>query len=781
MVLSWDAEVGASSYTVAEGQGTVCSTASTSCTVQGLTNGTSYDFTVRAVGAGKASAPSAPVTATPESAPATPTNVLVSPGASQVALAWTAPSVAPSQQPLTYNIYESAGSSYVVAATGVTGPSYTVGGLAPGTTYGFEVSAVDSYGQISPPSPAVYATPSAYAAQVVSAGPVAYLQMDEPAGTATLTDLSGSGHNGQVAAGTSLGAPSGPASVSSTSAAFKTTSGGVNLAGSASMNEYPLTVQAWVDLPSSLPLGNAGLVNKYAASSLDGWQVFEDPQGEPCAYYFASASAYIGDSGSGICSPVALNGTGWAMVSLVVSPTGATLYVDGTAEATAGWTGTPGAPTTSQPVQLGVYPASTVPFSTADIAQVALYPSALGSSQVQAQYAAAQGIGAPTAYVGDSQGYDATLTPPTATAFTDNVTLPSDSYATAITPDGRYGYVVNGDKIYKFSTATRTLVGQPVAVGSWPQGIALTPDGKQLFVADYGSSDVYVIGTTTGAETVVPLPVGTKPTQVVVTPDGKDAYFSDTGPGSSPGYVSEVSTATDAVVATVQVQDGPGGIAVSPDGKTLYVANFDSGTISVIDTATNTVVSTINAPGGDEPWGLAVSPAGDRLYVTEANASSVSVIDTSTDTITGTIDLGPDTWPLGLAVTKDGKYLDVANDWKPVSVITISTATGTVVSTAEGAPGTSPDINFVTISGPPAAPAGLSATVGNSQVQIDWDSVYGATAYELYEDGQLVYSGAATDDIISGLAGGTSYSFYVVATGPSGVSVPSPSISVAPA
>jgi YVTN family beta-propeller protein len=47
-------------------------------------------------------------------------------------------------------------------------------------------------------------------------------------------------------------------------------------------------------------------------------------------------------------------------------------------------------------------------------------------------------------------------------------------------------------------------------------------------------------------------------------------------------------------------------VAITPDGAFAYVANKDSNTVSVIDTATNTVVATV--PVGSAPIGVAITP-----------------------------------------------------------------------------------------------------------------------------------------------------------------------------
>ena len=57
----------------------------------------------------------------------------------------------------------------------------------------------------------------------------------------------------------------------------------------------------------------------------------------------------------------------------------------------------------------------------------------------------------------------------------------------------------------------------------------------------------------------------------------------------------------------------PDGVAVTPDGTKVYVTNYGSNTVSVIDTATNTVTATVTV--GTNPRGVAVSPDGKKVYV----------------------------------------------------------------------------------------------------------------------------------------------------------------------
>jgi YVTN family beta-propeller protein len=79
------------------------------------------------------------------------------------------------------------------------------------------------------------------------------------------------------------------------------------------------------------------------------------------------------------------------------------------------------------------------------------------------------------------------------------------------------------------------------------------------------------------------------------------------------------------VSATITVGDGPEGVAITPDGTKAYVTNCDDDTVSVIDTATNSVVgSPIRV--GDGPEGVAITPDGTKAYVTNCDDDTVSVI-----------------------------------------------------------------------------------------------------------------------------------------------------------
>lgn len=110
----------------------------------------------------------------------------------------------------------------------------------------------------------------------------------------------------------------------------------------------------------------------------------------------------------------------------------------------------------------------------------------------------------------------------------------------------------------------------------------------------------------------------------------------------------------------------PSGVAASPDGRTLYVTNHLSDTISVIDVQGWQVVSTVQQINPttrlsrlDEPCGVAFSPTEERAFVTLSQPNRLAVIDTSTHSVERMIDIGGED-PRAVAVSADGQKVFVA-------------------------------------------------------------------------------------------------------------------------
>jgi len=198
------------------------------------------------------------------------------------------------------------------------------------------------------------------------------------------------------------------------------------------------------------------------------------------------------------------------------------------------------------------------------------------------------------------------------------------------------------------------------------------------YVANFFDNTVSVIDLSTNTVTAT-IPVGQEPGAVAFLPDGSRAYVINR---SSFGFgtYTVIDTASSTVLATVDVPNvmAPMFSAVAPDGKTLYIPSFETQSVAVIDTATNTLRAMIPIPV-EGPTGTAVTPDGSRLYVC-ANSGSVVVFDTATNAQIGDpIPITVGGAFLNLKVTPDGKDVYVSAGFGTV-VSRIDTATNTALS-----------------------------------------------------------------------------------------------------
>jgi uncharacterized repeat protein (TIGR01451 family) len=251
------------------------------------------------------------------------------------------------------------------------------------------------------------------------------------------------------------------------------------------------------------------------------------------------------------------------------------------------------------------------------------------------------------------------------------------------------------------SGALRPLTPPTVASGAFPTSAAVSPQGNSLYVVDVGSvsqavNEVsqYSISPATGKLTPkspATVQTGGGPIWIAVTPDGKSAYVADFGADAISQY--SISPATGKLTpkspATVATPGSPGAIAVAPDGKNAYEINFSKNSVSQyrISPATGALssrpVSTVAAGRGLES--VTIAPGGKSAYVTDALDDTISQYRISPATGKLTPD-SPATvtaagGPHDIAITPDGKnaYVVAVRD-DTISQYAISPATGALSS-----------------------------------------------------------------------------------------------------
>ena len=183
-----------------------------------------------------------------------------------------------------------------------------------------------------------------------------------------------------------------------------------------------------------------------------------------------------------------------------------------------------------------------------------------------------------------------------------------------ISRDGRTlwtaNHSTNNVSVIDLGAPTPSVV-KTIAVGTQPLGMALTPDGTRLYVANGASCTISVINTIT--ETVTGAPIALPAGACSASPQG---YLGD-----------------------------PGRLVMSPDGATLYAASVDKQVVTPVSAATNTAGTPISftgvtTPRGQpfEPGALAMTPDGARLLVADANGApsfgnSVQIVATPANTL----------------------------------------------------------------------------------------------------------------------------------------------------
>jgi YVTN family beta-propeller protein len=296
--------------------------------------------------------------------------------------------------------------------------------------------------------------------------------------------------------------------------------------------------------------------------------------------------------------------------------------------------------------------------------------------------------------------------------------VPNSFYGLAWAPDGKHFYVSGGvsDAVFAFGangplfvasgtialnhpslaanlTGSGALLAPFLANGlgflahSATSGLAPTPDGKMLVVANVYNDSISVIDTASGAvmweydlrpynntPALSGMPGGEAPYDVAIAPNGQG------------GYTAFVSSVRDREVVAVPLRSIPpdsgtlqhiplpgnaNSMVLSADGGTLYVAQDNSDSVAAINTrnwAVQQEIPIVAVPGnaagpytGVAPNGLALSPNGKTLFVSEGGANAVAIVDLSAATPAVVAQIPTGWYPHAVSVSKDGTTLFVAN------------------------------------------------------------------------------------------------------------------------
>jgi YVTN family beta-propeller protein len=218
-----------------------------------------------------------------------------------------------------------------------------------------------------------------------------------------------------------------------------------------------------------------------------------------------------------------------------------------------------------------------------------------------------------------------------------DIAVGSSPQGVAVTPDGKTVFVVNGvsDSVSTIDVKTRRKNPTDIGVGDRPDAVAVTPDGKTAFVTNRLNNTVSTIDVKTRRKNPADIAVGGLPWKVAVTTDSKTAYVTN----NASGTVSSIDVKSRTKLTDIPVGAHPKGVAVTPDGKTVFVGNANlvgdyvdpGGSVSVIDVKTG-AKDAVDIPVSAAAFAVAFTPDDKTAFVTHGLRTTVSTIDVRTKT-----------------------------------------------------------------------------------------------------------------------------------------------------
>ncbi len=236
-----------------------------------------------------------------------------------------------------------------------------------------------------------------------------------------------------------------------------------------------------------------------------------------------------------------------------------------------------------------------------------------------------------------------------------------------------------------------------IAVGRRPRGIAVSADGKRLYVALSGSPnggpnvdesklpppdrrfDGIGVVDLQSQKTINTFPSNADPETFAISHDGKTLYTSN----EDTGMLSAIDLVSGTIRATVTVGSEPEGVAVSPDDRIVYTACETSNAVFAVDAKTMKVVATI--PTAARPRSVLLSTSSHTGYVTDEIGTALTIFSTADYKVLKTISLGDPkvVRPMGVIASADGRLLYVTTG-RAGTLLEIDPDAGRILRTIDG-------------------------------------------------------------------------------------------------
>lgn len=352
---------------------------------------------------------------------------------------------------------------------------------------------------------------------------------------------------------------------------------------------------------------------------------------------------------------------------------------------------------------------------------------------------------APKAYVGNFGDNSVSVIDTGTRKVVATIPVAAGPHGMAVSPDGRWVYV-SGDasRLVNVIDTMMDRVVRTIDVGKAPNGIALTGDGKTLLVTVNEEDRVAFINTTTFA--IVGNAAVPKPHTIAIRPDGKLAYVTSQEPGNSRLAVIDLATRT--VIRTVALDHVPRDGEFASDGKTLYFTEAGVNAVQVLDSQSESVRAQIAT--GVAPHYVNLF-AGMKLGVIVVQGpGEVLLFDPATNAGIRAIPVGKQ--PHWLALAGDAQTAYVTNEGSnDVSIVNLSNGQTVTVPVGKSprkvavqpAETASPDAANVKISGFAFGPEAVTITTGQS---VTWTNSDGAAHTVTFKDGSTSSRGLSPGD-----------------------------------
>lgn len=228
-----------------------------------------------------------------------------------------------------------------------------------------------------------------------------------------------------------------------------------------------------------------------------------------------------------------------------------------------------------------------------------------------------------------------------------------------VAPSGTRAYATGADRLWVMDTTTNSVLTSIPGIGHGAAGLAIDPSASRVYVVNScGDGDcngallpngtVSVVDTATNG-VLATITVGVLSKSIALDAAGTFAYVTnacgdEASCSTANGTLSVIDTATNTVVDSVALGTSVEGVAVT--GTHAYVAGYGNDRLLVVDTVSRSMVASV--PIGQFSTAVAARASGDRVYALslcarDANLcshASVTVVDTTTNGVVATIPVG---------------------------------------------------------------------------------------------------------------------------------------------